>query len=42
MSVYAKTMLRLKNKGLLTDTMIDRAVELGRISAQEAAAIKAA
>ncbi len=41
MSAYAKSMLRLKKSGLLTEAMIDKAVTLGRISAEEAELIKA-
>lgn len=41
MSAYAKSMLRLKKRGLLTEAMIDKAVTLGRISAEEAELIKA-
>lgn len=40
MTAYFKSMLRLKKKGLLTDTMISRAITLGRINEQQAEEIR--
>ena len=40
MSVYGASMMRLKARGLLNETMIAKAVLLGRITEEEAQIIR--